>query len=174
MRKIFVFVLINVASFSPVYCGINDVSTYLMEKSVSMMDVGILRLDVRLSSKSVKERINFSQAWASYEPDKNLINITIFRKTQNLKFETCKQLIEDTRSYFITNIPIANNETKKLYIIKEFFKHNGKYLSNISNDYGKKLSEIVSITGVIVHDKITSICTGKLTEKSIHPKTAID
>ncbi|WP_417272736.1 hypothetical protein [Celeribacter halophilus] len=161
MRKIFWFFILAICG-QPVLSGPDETTNFLIADTASMMDIGILRLNLELQSNSL--------GYASYKWDENRIKITAPYQNLNGPYDS-EEAAEEACSKWVAELRQelwVDPETGKPFlggtsIASDFFQHQGYHKTNtpetlyedidkliIFECYARYSENVVTITGSLV------------------------
>lgn len=145
MRLTFYFIV--VLSLAPALsnAGKKTTASIIAKEPVTMMDLGLLKLNSVLNSNTFKG-LHGATLGANYNIKHGTIDIKVSKPVKKATRSQCKKAIK-----FVKKIFLKNNGKKKVANIHLYFRHEGTRYKNKIN-WGK-LADNVLITGIVLTKK---------------------
>lgn len=145
MKNLFVFTLVLSLLPASSYAGKDTPINTIAKEPVTMMDLGILKLNTRLS-KTKHPGLDGATIGAKYNVSRGTIDIKVNKPVKKASRIECNKLIQNTKKIFLQ--PYGD---KKVANIHYYFQHEGTgYTRRINwND----LANYVVITGIVLTGK---------------------
>lgn len=134
----------------------------IAKEPVTMMDLGILKLNASLSRSKERDLRGATMA-AKYNASKGTIDIKVSKPVKNASRSQCKKLVNSAKKVFLK--PFGK---KKVSNIHHYFLHEGTTYKNRIN--WKDLENHVVITGIVLTRKNyqeSVYCQGKLMQNKV-------
>ena len=139
------FIMILSIVSSPLSAAKNNPLTSLIKEPVSMMDLGILKLNSSLSRPNLPG-LQGATIGANYNDGKGTIDIKVSMPVKKASKTACQKIIKSTKKLFVKNI--GKHKTSNIHY---YFQHEGSgYRRDINwNDVAKRFV----ITGIALTGK---------------------
>lgn len=142
--------------------GKNTAASIIAKEPVTMMDLGLLKLNSVLSNKTFPG-LRGATIGANYNASRETIDIKVSKPVKKASRKQCKTAINYTKKIFL-----KTSGKKKISNIHRYFKHEGtKYKNKINWD---DLANNVFITGIVLTKKNyqhSVYCQSKLMKKKV-------
>ena len=145
MRALFFLIIILSLTPFPAFAKNNKTLSTIANEPVSMMDLGILKLNATLSSGKYPG-LRGATISAKYNSKKGTIDIKVSKPVKKASKTQCKKIIKNTKKIFIK---FHNKE--KYATIYHYFQHEGTRYSKRIN--WKDVQNHVLITGIALTRK---------------------
>lgn len=141
------FFLIITLSLIPVLssAGKNTPARIIAKEPVTMMDLGILKMNTHLS-RTKQPGLRGATISAKYNASKGTIDIKVSKPVKKASKAQCKKLIKSLKIIFVKTF-----DKKKVSNIHYYFQHEGTAYTNRIN--WKDLPNHVVITGIVLTKK---------------------
>ena len=161
--RILPFLIITLSLFAaPASAGKNTTLKIIAKEPVTMMDLGILKLNASLSRQK-QSGLRGATIGANYNASKGTIDIKVSKPVKKASRAQCKKIIQNTKKIFI-----KSHGKKKYSTIYYYFQHEGTAYTKRIN--WKDLENHVVITGVALTKKNyqdSVYCQSKLMKKKV-------
>jgi len=146
----------------PLIAKKNTTLSIIAKEPVTMMDLGILKLNARLS-RGKYPGLRGATIGAKYNASKGTIDIKVSKPIKKASRAQCKKLIKNTKKIFIKTY-----NKKKVSNLYHYFQHEGTAYSKRIN--WNDLANHVVITGIALTKKNyqdSVYCQSKLMKKKV-------
>ena len=142
--------------------GKRTTASIIAKEPVTMMDLGLLRLNSMLSNKTFPG-LRSATIGANYNARRGTIDIKVSKPVKKASRSQCKKTINHTKKIFL-----QTSRKKKVSNIHHYFKHEGTRYKNKIN--WKDLANHVVITGIVLTKKNyqhSVYCQSRLMRKKV-------
>ncbi len=158
------FYLIIALSFYPAVsiAGKRTTASIIAKEPVTMMDLGLLKLNSFLSNKTFPG-LRGATIGANYNIRRGTIDLKVSKPVKKASRLQCKKTINFTKNIFL-----QTSGKKKVANIHRYFKHEGSNYKNKIN--WKDLANNIIITGIVLTRKNyqhSVYCQSKLMQKKV-------
>lgn len=147
---------------SPSHAGQINPLTIIAKEPVSMMDLGIIKLNTSLSRQTQPGLLG-ATIGATYHARKGIIDVKVSAPVKKASKKQCKNIINSTKKLFI-----RKRGDKKIANLHHYFQHEGTGYSRHIN--WNDLANHVVITGIALTKKNyqdSVYCSSKLMKNSV-------
>lgn len=135
---------------------------YLITEPASMMDIGLLRLNIDLRNKK-----ELGHAGTSYDWDKNKLNLIFIPQDiledQGAAKQWCQETFSKVRTMFLVDIDASKtHENRRASSFGRYFTHKGYASKKQPADLLHDIDDIVELTAIVYHQNTTLECNGPL------------
>lgn len=137
-------------------------ASIIANEPVTMMDLGLLKLNSMLSNNSFKG-LHGATIGAIYNARRGTIDLKVSMPVKKATRKQCRKIIKNTKDIFVQRFG-----DKKIANIHHYFKHEGTAYKNKIN--WKKLANNVVVTGIVLTKRNyqhSVFCQSKLMKKKI-------
>lgn len=156
----FVITLLLIPSLT--YAGKKTTASIIAKEPVTMMDLGLLKLNSVLNNKTFPG-LQGATIGANYNARRGTIDLKVSKPVKKASRKQCKKAINNTKKIFL-----RTSGKKKVSNIHHYFKHEGSRYKNKIN--WKNLANNVVITGIVLTKKNfqhSIYCQSKLMKKKV-------
>lgn len=154
-------VLLSLSSL-PAYAGKTNPLTIIAREPVTMMDLGIIKLNTSLSQQH-QPGLRGATIGATYNARKGSIDIKVSAPVKKASKTQCKKIIHSTKKLFLRTHGKTKNSN-----IHRYFQHEGTDYSHRIN--WDEVAKHVVITGIVLTKKNyqdSVYCESKLTQDKV-------
>lgn len=162
MRLSFIFIVVLFSITFPSHAGKANAARQIAREPVTMMDIGILKLNTSLSSQQYSG-LRGATMGATYNARKGTIDIKVSKPVKKASKEQCKKIIHHAKKIFV-----RMHGKKKISNIHHYFQHEGSgYTRRVNwDDLAHRVIIIgIALTGRNYHDSV--FCQANLMKDKI-------